>query len=146
MSHLGRPEGRKQDKFTLAPVAKELETLIGKSVTFINDCISTDAFDATANPRKFYFLRNMIIILTIASGTIILLENVRFYAEEEGKGVNEDGTKFKPESAAISKFRESLSQHGEIYINDAFGCAHRAHSSVVGINHPQRLNKKSVFH
>ena len=73
-----------------------------------------------------------------ADGSVFLLENVRFYAEEEGKGVKEDGSKFKPEADAITAFREKLTKHGDVYVNDAFGCAHRAHSSVVGIQHAQR--------
>lgn len=74
----------------------------------------------------------------LADGSVFLLENVRFYAEEEGKGVKEDGSKFKPEGDAITAFREKLTKHGDVYVNDAFGCAHRAHSSVVGIQHAQR--------
>ena len=78
---------------------------------------------------------------------MFLLENVRFYAEEEGKGVKEDGSKFKPDSEDVNLFREKLTKHGDIYINDAFGCAHRAHSSVVGIQLQQRyINiNKSMF-
>ena len=72
MSHLGRPEGRVQPKFSLAPVATELSTLIGQEVVFVKDCISDEALAATKAP---------------ANGSVILLENVRFYAEEEGKGV-----------------------------------------------------------
>lgn len=123
MSHLGRPDGRKQEKFTLAPVATELQSVLGRNVQFINDCASDEAIQATANPTD---------------GSVFLLENVRFYAEEEGKGVQEDGSKIKPESDAITAFREKLTKHGDVYVNDAFGCAHRAHSSVVGIQHDQR--------
>jgi len=123
MSHLGRPDGRKQEKFTLAPVATELQSVLGRNVQFVNDCASDEAIQATANP---------------ADGSVFLLENVRFYAEEEGKGVKEDGSKFKPEADAITAFREKLTKHGDVYVNDAFGCAHRAHSSVVGIQHAQR--------
>lgn len=111
MSHLGRPDGRKQEKFTLAPVATELQSVLGRNVQFINDCASDEAIQATANP---------------ADGSVFLLENVRFYAEEEGKGVKEDGSKFKPEADAITAFREKLTKHGDVYVNDAFGCAHRA--------------------
>lgn len=123
MSHLGRPEGRKQSKFSLAPVAAELETLISRKVIFVNDCISEDAVEATKNP---------------APGSVILLENVRFYAEEEGKGVAEDGTKVKPTKDEVESFRSALTRHGDVFVSDAFGCAHRAHSSVVGIGHEQR--------
>lgn len=123
MSHLGRPDGRKQEKFSLASVAKELESVLDKPVTFIGDCVSDEAIAATSNP---------------GIGSVFLLENVRFYAEEEGKGVKEDGSKFKPDSEDVNLFREKLTKHGDIYINDAFGCAHRAHSSVVGIQLQQR--------
>ena len=67
-----------------------------------------------------------------------MLENVRFYAEEEGKGVAEDGSKFKPTKDEIEKFRSTLTEHGDVFVSDAFGCAHRAHSSVVGIAHQKR--------
>jgi phosphoglycerate kinase len=70
-----------------------------------------------------------------AAGSVILLENVRFYAEEEGKGVSEAGEKFKPSADAVTEFRSKLSKHGDLFVSDAFGCAHRAHSSVVGIDH-----------
>ncbi|CAG5105180.1 Oidioi.mRNA.OKI2018_I69.chr1.g1905.t1.cds [Oikopleura dioica] len=123
MSHLGRPDGRKQAKFTLAPVAEELKALLNRDVQFIDDCVSSQALEATAAP---------------AAGSVILLENVRFYAEEEGKGVSEIGGKFKPSAEAISDFRSKLSKHGDVFVSDAFGCAHRAHSSVVGIAHEQR--------
>jgi len=66
------------------------------------------------------------------SGTVILLENLRFHLEEEGKGVNEAGDKVKADPAKVTEFRESLSKLGDVYVNDAFGTAHRAHSSMVG--------------
>ncbi|KAK0405362.1 hypothetical protein QR680_017944 [Steinernema hermaphroditum] len=117
MSHLGRPDGRHQEKFTLRPVAKELETLLGKPVVFLEDCVGAEVEQATANPPN---------------GAVILLENLRFHIEEEGKGVNEAGEKVKADKEAVEKFRASLSKHGDVYINDAFGTAHRAHSSMVG--------------
>jgi len=64
---------------------------------------------------------------------VILLENLRFHVEEEGKGVGPNGEKIKAEKDAIAKFRESLTKLGDVYINDAFGTAHRAHSSMVGV-------------
>ncbi|VDD94634.1 unnamed protein product [Enterobius vermicularis] len=78
MSHLGRPDGRKQEKFTLKPVVAELKALLGKDVTFVDDCVGPAAEKVTADP---------------APGSVILLENLRFYKEEEGKGVNEKGEK-----------------------------------------------------
>jgi len=121
MSHLGRPFGQKNTKFTLKPVADKLGELMGKPVTFLNDCIGDDVEKACADP---------------APGSIILLENMRFYAEEEGKGTV-DGTKkgevFKPSSEDVTKFQDSLSKLGDIYVCDAFGTAHRAHASMVGM-------------
>jgi len=71
MSHLGRPDGQKNLKLTLKPVATKLSELLGKKVTFLTDCVGPDVEAACANP---------------AEGSIILLENMRWYAEEEGKG------------------------------------------------------------
>jgi len=68
------------------------------------------------------------------------LENLRFYLEEEGKGVNEKGEKVKASSEDVKKFQESLTKHGDVFINDAFGTAHRAHSSMVGI----KLDKRAT--
>ena len=123
LSHLGRPEGRIQPKFTLAPVAVELEKVLGQKVTFIDNCVSDEAIAATADP---------------AAGSVFLLENVRFNIEEEGKGVTEAGEKIKADKDKVQVFREKLSKHGDVFVSDAFGCAHRAHSSVVGIDHSQR--------
>lgn len=67
-----------------------------------------------------------------------MLENLRFHIEEEGKGVDADGNKIKATSEQLAKFRESLSSLADIYVNDAFGTAHRAHSSMVGVCLPQR--------
>ncbi|KAI4496861.1 hypothetical protein M0804_000671 [Polistes exclamans] len=117
MSHLGRPDGKKDEKYTLKPVADELKTLLGKDVQFLNDCVGPDVEAACANP---------------APGTIILLENLRFYIEEEGKGVGSDGNKVKADKDSVTKFRASLRKLGDVYINDAFGTAHRAHSSMMG--------------
>ncbi|KAI4490386.1 hypothetical protein M0802_010657 [Mischocyttarus mexicanus] len=117
MSHLGRPDGKKDAKYTLKPVADELKTLLGKDVQFLNDCVGPEVEAACANP---------------VPGTIILLENLRFYIEEEGKGVGPDGTKVKADKDSVTKFRASLRKLGDVYINDAFGTAHRAHSSMMG--------------
>ena len=73
-----------------------------------------------------------------SDGSILILENVRFHIEEEGKVTREDGTKVKAEAKQIEKFRKSLSSLGDVFVNDAFGAAHRAHSSIVGIDLPQR--------
>ncbi|KAH7699160.1 Phosphoglycerate kinase [Aphelenchoides avenae] len=118
MSHLGRPDGRRSDKDSLRPIAAELEKLLEKPIKFVEDCVGEQAEAATANPEP---------------GTVILLENLRFHLEEEGKGVNEKKEKVKAKEEDVKKFRDSLSKHGDIYVNDAFGTAHRAHSSMVGV-------------
>jgi len=112
MSHLGRPDGRKIEKFSLKPVAAELEKLLGRPVGFANDCIGP-AVETQANALK--------------PGQVLLLENLRFYIEEEGKVKLEDGSSKKADAAAVVAFRESLSKLGDVYVNDAFGTAHRAH-------------------
>lgn len=78
MSHLGRPDGNKNLKYTLAPVAAELKKLLNLDVTFLSDCVGTEVEEACKNPTP---------------GSVILLENVRFYLEEEGKGVDASGAK-----------------------------------------------------
>lgn len=123
MSHLGRPDGLVNDKYSLAPVAVELKKVLGHEVQFLSDCVGPDVEATCASPPK---------------GAVILLENLRFHIEEEGKGVDKDGKKVKATDADVKKFRESLSKLGEIYVNDAFGTAHRAHSSMVGVNLPQK--------
>jgi len=125
MSHLGRPDGQKIAKFSLKPVAAELEKLLGKPVTFLDDCVGPAVEAACAK---------------LAPGTVVLLENLRFHIEEEGKVKvkNADGTesKIKAEPAKEAAFRASLSKLGDVFVNDAFGTAHRAHSSMVGVALP----------
>merc|ERR1719163_2164428 len=116
-SHLGRPNGQKNEKFSLAPVAKVFEKQLGKPVTFLSDCCGPEVEAACADP---------------APGTVILLENLRYYAEEEGKGQDADGNKVKASPEATAAFRKSLASLADVYVNDAFGTAHRAHSSMVG--------------
>ncbi len=123
MSHLGRPDGQRIPKYSLKPVAAELGKLLGRPVTFLDDCVGPAVEAACAHP---------------APGTVILLENVRFHIEEEGKVKLEDGTSRKADPAAVAAFRASLSRLGDVYINDAFGTAHRAHSSMVGVNLPEK--------
>ena len=78
MSHLGRPDGQKNLKYTLKPVADELKKLLNKDIQFLDDCVGPAVEAACADP---------------APGSIILLENLRFHVEEEGKGVGPDGSK-----------------------------------------------------
>ncbi|OGW79525.1 MAG: phosphoglycerate kinase [Omnitrophica bacterium RIFCSPLOWO2_12_FULL_44_17] len=103
MAHLGRPKGKKDPKYTLKPVADHLAKLLGQPVKFVPDCIGEIAQRETANLKE---------------GEVVLLENLRFYAEEEK---NDDN------------FSKQLASLGEVYVNDAFGAAHRAHSSTAGI-------------
>jgi len=123
MSHLGRPDGRVVDKYSLKPVSVELEILIGKPVIFLSDCVGLEVESA---------------VDSAPAGSIILLENLRFHIEEEGSVKNKDGSKTKADVASVTGFRESLTRLGDVYINDAFGTAHRAHSSMVGVKLPQR--------
>lgn len=123
MSHCGRPDGRRQEQYSLAPCRPVLEELLQKSVTFLNDCCGPEVEAACARP---------------AEGSIILLENLRFHVEEEGKGVDANNNKTKASSEAVDKFKESLTKLGDIFVNDAFGTAHRAHASMVGVKHEQR--------
>ncbi|XP_030065262.1 phosphoglycerate kinase [Microcaecilia unicolor] len=124
MSHLGRPDGVPMpDKYSLAPVAAELKTLLKREIIFLKDCVGPEVEKTCANP---------------APGSIILLENLRFHVEEEGKGKDASGNKIKADAAHMDAFRASLSKLGDVYVNDAFGTAHRAHSSMVGVHLPQR--------
>ena len=102
-SHLGRPKGEVNPKYSLKPVAEELSKLLNKKVTLAKDVIGEDAEKLTSN---------------MENGDIILLENVRFHKEEE---------KNDPE------FAKKLASFAEIYVNDAFGTAHRAHASTAGV-------------
>lgn len=103
MSHLGRPKGEKKPEFSLAPVAKRLSELLGRPVEMAADCIG-DAVTSRAASLK--------------AGEILLLENVRYYAGE---------TKNDPD------FAKKLASLGDVYVNDAFGTAHRAHASTEGV-------------
>jgi phosphoglycerate kinase len=104
MSHLGRPDGKVVDKYSLKPVAQRLQELLGEPVKFLNDCIGD-------NIKKE---------IVAAKEKIILLENLRFHAEEETNDPD---------------FAKQLASLADIYVNDAFGTAHRAHASTEGIAH-----------
>ena len=124
MSHWGRPDGKVVAKYSLEPVSKELEKQLGKSVIFVNESVGPDV-EKTVNES--------------ATGSVILLENLRFHIEEEGSVKDKaTGQKTKADPAKVNAFREGLTALGDVYINDAFGTAHRAHSSMVGVKLPQR--------
>lgn len=118
MSHCGRPDGLRKTQFSLKPCVAVLEGLLNKKVLFLDDCVGPVVEQQCASAP---------------SGSVILLENLRFHVEEEGKGVDASGNKVKAEPAAVEAFRKSLTSLGDIFVNDAFGTAHRAHSSMVGI-------------
>lgn len=103
ISHLGRPDGKRQEKFSLAPVAKRLSRLLEKEVKLAPDCIGPEV---------------EALVGQMAAGDILLLENLRFHNEEK---------KNDPE------FCKQLAKLADVYINDAFAVAHRAHASVVGV-------------
>lgn len=123
MSHLGRPDGKVVKKYSLEIVSTELSKQLGKDVTFLNDCVGPEVEQA---------------VNTAAPGSVILLENLRFHIEEEGSVKDKEGNKTKADPASVDKFRQGLTALGDVYVNDAFGTAHRAHSSMVGVKLPQR--------
>ncbi len=102
-SHLGRPKGERNDKYSLRPVAEHLAKLMSAPVQFADDCVG-DKVKAKVEALK--------------DGEVLLLENLRFHSEEEK---NDDG------------FAKQLASLCDVYVNDAFGAAHRAHASTVGI-------------
>lgn len=103
MSHLGRPKEGPTNKYSLKHIVSTVAKNIGTDVLFADDCIGTDAYEKSA---------------ALKPGQVLLLENLRFYKEEEKGDV---------------AFAEKLSKHGDIYVNDAFGTAHRAHASTAVI-------------
>jgi phosphoglycerate kinase len=129
MSHLGRPDGKVNPQFSLAPVAVALEGLLGRPVKFLPDCVGPEVEAACAQ---------------IKPGEVVLLENLRFHIEEEGKAsvTNADGTvsKLKASPDDVKAFRASLTRLADVYINDAFGTAHRDHSSMTGVQLPERAS------
>ena len=102
-AHLGRPKGQREPSMSLRPVAAKLQEMLGKPVAFVVDCVGSEA-ERAANALK--------------AGEVLLLENVRYYNEEEA---NDAG------------FAEKLSRLADVYVNDAFGAAHRAHASTEGV-------------
>lgn len=103
MSHFGRPDGKRNEKFSLQPIADDVERALGRKVHFVSDCIGSAVTDALA---------------LLPEGEVLLLENLRFYAQEE---------------ANDSEFAKQLASPFDIFVNEAFSVCHRAHASVVGI-------------
>lgn len=117
MSHLGRPDGQHVEKYSLKPVAPVLKDLLKREVLFLEDCVGEAVENACTDPTD---------------GSVILLENLRFHREEEGKGVDAAGNKVKASKEEVEKFQQSLRKLGDVYVSDAFGTAHRAHASMLG--------------
>jgi phosphoglycerate kinase len=109
-SHLGRPKGKKDPRFSLRPVADRFADLLGRPVTFVEECVGDEVKRAV----------DRVHAASSPGGGVVLLENLRFHAEEE---------KNDPQFAA------ALASLAGLYVNDAFGAAHRAHASVEGITH-----------
>jgi phosphoglycerate kinase len=103
LSHLGRPDGKPNPKYSLRPVATRLAELLGTDVRFVDDCVGDTAVAASR---------------ALADGAFALFENVRFHPEEE---------------ANDAAFAQELARSGDLYVNDAFGTAHRAHASTAGV-------------
>jgi len=116
-SHLGRPKGKVDPQLSLRPVAGRLADLLGRPVTFVDDCVGDDAAKAVNDVRA-------------AGGGVVLLENLRFHPEEE---------KNDPD---LAKCYAALA---DVYVNDAFGAAHRAHASVEGITHHVRRSAAGLL-
>lgn len=125
MSHLGRPDGKVVPKYSLEPVSAELSKQLDKPVIFLKDCVGAEVESA---------------VDTAPDGSVILLENLRFHIEEEGSVKDKEGKKTQADPTKVAEFRQNLTRLGDIYVNDAFGTAHRAHSSMVGIKLPQRAS------
>ena len=125
MSHLGRPDGNVVPKYSLEPVSVELGKQLKKPILFVKDCVGPQVESA---------------VNSAPGGSVILLENLRFHIEEEGSAKDKGGNKVKADPTKVAEFRQNLTKLGDIYVNDAFGTAHRAHSSMVGVKLPQRAS------
>ena len=124
MSHLGRPEGR-MEKYSLKPVLTVLEKHLGKKVLFADDCLGESAVKMSA---------------ALKPGEVLLLENVRFYPEEEGKPILPETATDEEKKAAKAELKakqkelaKKLAAYADVYVNDAFGTAHRAHGTTAVI-------------
>jgi phosphoglycerate kinase len=111
-SHLGKPKGKRKPELSLAPVAARFAELLGRPVRFVDDCVGAEAESAAS---------------ALQNGEVLLLENLRYHAGEE---------------ANDPAFADSLARLADAYVDDAFGAAHRAHASVVGV--PQRVAEKGA--
>lgn len=104
MSHLGRPNGSPNPKYSLQSVVPELEKLLGKSVTFAPDCVGSEVEG---------------IVNKADNGDVVLLENLRFHIEEEGSAKDKDGNKTKADKEKVAEFRKGLTVLGDVYISES---------------------------
>lgn len=103
MSHLGRPNGEPNAKYSLKPVVPELEKLLGKSVTLAPDSVGKEVED---------------IVAKADDGAVVLLENLRFHIEEEGSAKDKDGNKTKADKAKVDEFRKGLTALGDVFVSE----------------------------
>ncbi|TFG88323.1 MAG: phosphoglycerate kinase, partial [Hyphomicrobiales bacterium] len=125
MSHCGRPKGKANPEFSLKPAAECLAELLGRPVGLAPDCVGAEV---------------KAMVEALEPGNVLLLENLRFHAEEEGKAKVADDATDEVKKAAKAEmkqrqqeFARQLAQFGDVYVNDAFGTAHRAHASMAGV-------------
>ena len=124
MSHMGKPKGKVNAKYSLGQIKDDVAKAVGRDVKFVSDCVGPEAAEAAANLKP---------------GEVLLLENLRFHPEEEGKPVGID--KEDPAYEAAKKemkekqkeFAKTLASYADVYVNDAFGTAHRKHASTAVI-------------
>ena len=116
-SHLGRPKGRRNPQMSLRPVADRLGGLLNRPVTFVDDCIGGDVRRAVDEAKR-------------ADVGVVVLENLRFHPEEEQND---------------PQFAKALAANADVFVNDAFGAAHRAHASVEGITHHVRQSAAGLL-
>lgn len=124
MSHMGKPKGKVNPKFSLSQIKDDVAKALGHDVKFVSDCVGPEAAEAAANLKP---------------GEVLLLENLRFHPEEEGKPVGIDkadpayDTAKKEMKEKQKEFAKQLASYADVYVNDAFGTAHRKHASTAVI-------------
>jgi len=131
MSTLGKPQGRKVPELSMEPIAHELSALLEREVIFVHDCVGAEAAKACAHPEP---------------GSIILLENLRFHAEEDGYGVDSEGKLYTPNERCRHAFISALSHLGDIYVNDAFKSDRHEQNASYYISLPKRVSGLFVDH
>lgn len=127
MSHLGRPDGKPNPKYSLKPVAAELEKLLSKKVIFTDDCVGPEV-EKTVN--------------SVTDGGIVLLENLRFHAEEEGSSKDADGKKVKADKAKVDDFRKGLTALGDIYIST---CPLPTSATELPVQEDEKTKRRRAF-